>query len=1427
MAKKKRKKPGLKADPKRQAHDQLRGYRYQILHSVDAWLDLEGTEILYLECAEDFEKNSGDTATAVQVKDTRHRITLRSQDVNDAINHYWELRTSNPDRSVRFRFLTRSEIGVEQGAPFGKNRPGLQSWSRCSGDEENIKRISGFLQNEGKISEGVKDFLNQAEPQEIYEQLIKPISWETGSKPASFVEQSIKDKLVVHGSELTLFASEAEKVAAPLIEEAWRVATLKERRELTKAGFLRILEKATTQTVTNQRLQQWAMLESKATAMGAASVEFLGGSSDISIQSHSSILYTIPPLFPDFTPRTNLFTNIQAKLQSAGIVVIHGGTGRGKTTLANLTARDTSDSWIWQSFTKKEPSQIVQLLRQLSIEISSQSSQSNVVLDDLNLRPDRLQEYEEMLGVVVYRVLESGAKLLITSQHNPPNNFIRQLGVSSSTVVQVPDFTKSEIEQFAEQLGCPADDAKNCAELVQLHTSGHPRLVHARLAQLREEGWPQPDTIEDFVKPPEEVGEERGAARQLLMALPDDYREFLYRLSLVSTGFRRDYALNIGDIPESVPYAGDIFSQLVGPWIDRFNESYYTISPLLTNAAKEVWPKEKIKQLHAQIANAILQTRNLTQMEAQAVLFHSMVGQNEIGFIAVINSLMTAPEDNWKELSQEFSWLILAKPDIPEKFFPRDALIKHLFRSLQYRIAVEVEPERAPKILEIWDKETTPHEPRQLYLLNRLMLATQALRYYQVLLPAKQMIGYLKEIVDITDNNEAVQEMYHGDLMEQLEEHETDTANYYSFLFSFVVARRPIYAPFLSDLIDALDELPSKTRTLLLADFEDDTIDSRLLIDGVWWSEANRENPNWNRCLQVFDKVIEKAIAWGYPHLAAASAKDKAIIHYECLDNPDAAHRVLQDIVSKVGTIPVIELEQANVYLGQKRYKEALSVYDRILPAWNPSSEKLCIGPPEEYRRAAICAAHLNDWEKATAFFKEGAKRNQRIENTERHIGLYADAGFAQFKAGNMLESIKLLHLALNEFEMLPQDIGNAQNSTLKKRLVERLKWMTAHGREYSSSEIQQLSAGFCSDQEPNEEISSWPDIPMGHAWFHLAQVEYRFGDGATVLDRARQTPDRDTDPKLNFFLCQLEVKHDFRNKNFDNLPKRIHQLVNVYGAIKKHSQTNQGIEAAGINPVLIADPSRVASVESIVIVLVTALLVQLRSNKNVQDMLAVWRANSSELPIKENLTLALDLIESMLSGDLNNALVVIRTKDAKYENRLIAALKIVHNTRTSPDDLFDAHTFITTSLIGNTLEDSVVNDLAELLSAQWLEKIKLSAMLQIPRITVPQIEGACKSSETGKKKIGQILLAVCQATSLRVSSTTLQKFRSWTESIPEQKPEPKTEQNPIAQQIVKVMENPPHLTYEDGEALRQSIEEGKIPVKFDSPFDPDEPDNQ
>ena len=538
----------LQADPKRQAHNQLRGYLYQIWHSVDAWLDLDKDEILYLEGAEDFDKISGDTATAVQVKDTRHKITLRSQEVNDAINNYWDLRTENPDLKVKFRFLTRSQIGVEQGSPFGKNQPGLDVWSRCSGNEAAITKIAEFLQTEGKISEEVADFLKKAEPQQIYEQLIEPITWETGSKEASFVEESIKAKLILHGDRFHIPPSDSEKVVDALLTEAWKVATQEENRVLTRVRFLEIFWVQVTKTISAQQWRHYQQMLAATT--GSVGAGFIGGSSDITIQFQSPIQTAIPPLYPNVAPRTNLVASIQATLQSEGIAVLQGGARRGKTTLAKLTANAINGLWCWRNFTGKNPSQIDQLLQQLAIEVSNQSSQVSVVLDDLNLQPQQLQQYQEILSVVVYRVLDRGAKLLITSQHKLPNHFIRVLNIPSSVAFQVPDFTISEIEQFARQLGCPANNTEAWAKVTQAQTGGHPMLVHALFAQLQQENWKR-DIIESILQPPQELVDEREQARQLLLNLPEDQREFLYRLSLMSIEFRKDYALNIGEIPEA------------------------------------------------------------------------------------------------------------------------------------------------------------------------------------------------------------------------------------------------------------------------------------------------------------------------------------------------------------------------------------------------------------------------------------------------------------------------------------------------------------------------------------------------------------------------------------------------------------------------------------------------------------------------------------------------------------------------------------------------------------------------------------------------------------------------------------------------------------------------------------------------------------
>ncbi|MCK7495830.1 MAG: hypothetical protein MZW92_36300 [Comamonadaceae bacterium] len=64
------------------------GYDYQIWRSIEAWLTLGDTEVLYLEGAEDLDRVSHTDTTTVQVRRTRQPLTLNAQAARDALRNY-------------------------------------------------------------------------------------------------------------------------------------------------------------------------------------------------------------------------------------------------------------------------------------------------------------------------------------------------------------------------------------------------------------------------------------------------------------------------------------------------------------------------------------------------------------------------------------------------------------------------------------------------------------------------------------------------------------------------------------------------------------------------------------------------------------------------------------------------------------------------------------------------------------------------------------------------------------------------------------------------------------------------------------------------------------------------------------------------------------------------------------------------------------------------------------------------------------------------------------------------------------------------------------------------------------------------------------------------------------------------------------------
>jgi hypothetical protein len=230
-------------DPAREAAASMRGYWAQVWRSVLVWLDLDETERLYLEGAEDIDRINGFTGETIQVKDVAGNITLRSEDVIEAIDNAWAHQQRNPRHTIKFRFLTISGIGVEQGAPFSTGIGGLQLWreSRLSdevaGRERDGRAIADFLLAEGKVSAAVQAFLRTASDEEIWRRLIVPIEWDTEAEKAPEVIREIKDRLVVLGEQSGVTPDKADDVAEHLYTSAYATATRQKDRCLTRADL--------------------------------------------------------------------------------------------------------------------------------------------------------------------------------------------------------------------------------------------------------------------------------------------------------------------------------------------------------------------------------------------------------------------------------------------------------------------------------------------------------------------------------------------------------------------------------------------------------------------------------------------------------------------------------------------------------------------------------------------------------------------------------------------------------------------------------------------------------------------------------------------------------------------------------------------------------------------------------------------------------------------------------------------------------------------------------------------------------------------------------------------------------------------------------------------------------------------------------------
>jgi hypothetical protein len=391
---------GFVTPTQRDAWAAIRGYLYQIRLTVLRWLDLDDQTVLLCEYGEDVElvriiKDRAAEATIdrliEQVKYRTRKLTLRSQEVLDALGNFFALSSELPSIHTRLRFTTNATPGRERGFKFSEGRPGIEACIRIAASKadavETASTLASFRklidgastpgQSSGKVTrfEALRQFVRSASSTEL-ECFLRRIEWEVSQPQSNVLPREIEERLINVGlaspntakrvaERLTLVV--LDTVARSGLKVLDRAALLTAIRELefteVDLRILRTLDQIETaiQSYLPEIAAGVGRLEadvgeirratSRTQEMLARAINRNHQPSVVGVDRSIRAPDAPPEVTRNEVYRTSLVSDLTRLLSETSWLHLQGSAGTGKTLLTrSLLLQEPNHRFIWVSF---------------------------------------------------------------------------------------------------------------------------------------------------------------------------------------------------------------------------------------------------------------------------------------------------------------------------------------------------------------------------------------------------------------------------------------------------------------------------------------------------------------------------------------------------------------------------------------------------------------------------------------------------------------------------------------------------------------------------------------------------------------------------------------------------------------------------------------------------------------------------------------------------------------------------------------------------------------------------------------------------------------------------------------------------------------------------------------------------------------------
>lgn len=1008
----------LPPNRRRQAAHVIGAFRFQLLETAVAWLNLPEAATLLIEIFEDFDIQTASGSTELtQVKhSTRDRtLTLGSKDTRDALENFWATSREGTVPNVSLVIQTNMEIGTERGADLPGGTSGITYWQAAHKGAD-VAPLRDLLLNtlpDGKLRSWLD---SNPDEDALRSRLIERVSWRT-SQPSGAPQSALLTELIAGRlAALELPVGLAPSITAEIVEHVFSIASETDTtlRRLTAADLHRILHEAA-------RPGQPGHETSWTRSSWTASVEEIE--------------------LPEFrATRAVLITKLSSILDESNALWLHGASGTGKSTLALQIARDSKANWLSIEFRDlTDPNEMLLRLNRAHTDIVLGGDILGVILDDVDC--DMVARHLNRLRRFIDWMRERGGRVVITSARMLSPASFHAAHIAPTAATEAPYLSIAETNELVSQTNAPLDKVEAWGLFIHVAASaGHPQLTAAKVVSLNHRGWPEGALLEDLTGAPSEAIEmtRAEARRRLLGDATEHGRTLLKRLGCIMFKFDRPTAIAIAALAPSIKDPSESLDLLMGPWIEKVPAmpGYFRLSPLLSGLQEDLTPAT-IKSIQTGYLISKLQRGPIPYEELDSMFWTAFVAKQGWFISKLFMSSLSFDEDTYKAMAAKLGGLVYLQT--AKMLLPEDPGTSHFLRLLQIDVAaLNGERKFFQSIAVAAMQEAMAVKDEELR--NALTLTTllKILFAQGSRLDWDLRLSYLSFFEALAA---ADPDLMHSDRSPSVQAMRTEfgrNADVSGLMLQIGVSAIDSSAE-LRELFVALDRLEPELRTQRLSQLKAVFGDYSLRIQSAWANAWSAANLNVSASISDYKAMAYMAETWGDVDLVAECIVAQSVFLDEFQHDLPKALEIIETALVAMSDHPALLRQQAKVLGHDHQYGKARAILESISAHIDQGSN---VERMYALREQAVAAANLGDLGPARRIFLEAALAAEEVQSEitslrANGVALRAEAAICLWRNGDRDSALRELVPLINKLEEIDPDSDDAATA-----LHLKLRWL-------------------------------------------------------------------------------------------------------------------------------------------------------------------------------------------------------------------------------------------------------------------------------------------------------------------------------------------------------------------------------------------------